>query len=415
VTSNQPLRVTQVPVLPAVTLNPIPLPVAVRPEVPVREVWEWLTVVQQAGNSKEQRVALRERPRYIMAFDIFLESEEKRRDVYQLFQYFYDKVVQYPMYQHASVISQDTLATGTKLYFDPTLTDIRASEDLALFNPMTEVTTYETISTVDADGATLVSPLAADVYAGWYVMPSINWRIDGSAKIDMSSITGSAVLALTSVGTRTFQRPDTTATLTTLDGLTVLDQRPIIAGTVDEEWEQDVTWFDNDTSIQTPFTAWPGPFIKGRRTFKLNRFTEMDYWRAFADACVGRREPFLLPTFRDDLPLTAVPSLSSKFITTSNVQYGRYFFNLRYRYVQIHTDNGIIYRRVDNMVINYDVNGDAETVTIELATALGGSAGDNIISKVSFLNKARLDNDNITIEHEGYDATLTLDVRTVDR
>src|SRR5690606_375641 len=88
----QATRVTQIPVLPLTKPKPIPLPGVVVPEVPVSEVWDYKTVINEAIGSREQRAMLRASPRQRLSFDVVVGNDEERRAVFQML-FAYQKIV----------------------------------------------------------------------------------------------------------------------------------------------------------------------------------------------------------------------------------------------------------------------------------------------------------------------------------
>src|SRR5690606_32770081 len=121
----QATRVTQIPVLPLTKPKPIPLPGVVVPEVPVSEVWDYKTVINEAIGSREQRAMLRASPRQRLSFDVVVGNDEERRAVFQML-FAYQKIVfPFPWYHLSTTLNAAVSADDTKLYFDPARTDIR--------------------------------------------------------------------------------------------------------------------------------------------------------------------------------------------------------------------------------------------------------------------------------------------------
>lgn len=410
----QGARATQLPILSVYTPTPIPLPAPIVPEVPVIETWQYLTVVNIAEGSKEQRSCLRAEPRIQLSFNAIIKTEAERRLVYQMLFKYIDRVFDYPNYVHSTKLTAAAIAGATKLFFDPASTDMRPGESMALFNPTLELTTYVTITTLDADGANLSTGLLFDVPASWLVCPAFHFRTSPIVGFQMRAIDGNFSLKLESTAIRTLERPGASPTLTTLGGMLLLTNRPLADDDVEEMFDKDVAWLDNKIAAPEPKTNWFAPFISGKRQYLLHRPTDMDYWRGVADTLKGRQNPFLLPTFRDDLPLSAVPALSATHIITSNVQYFDFWRAKTYRYLRIVTANGVIFRRVLEALANYTADGQPVSVDIKLDSALGAVAGDNIISMVSYVNICRLDSDEISLAHGPVDTVLTLAIRAIN-
>lgn len=432
ITAIQPARITQAPLLvvnlpiqgtlvtqvPALTLydpTPIPLPSPVVPEVPVVETWEYLTVVNTAEGSKEQRSALRAEPKVTLSFNALILSEAERRNVYQMLFKFISRTFDYPNYVYSTNLTESAEAGDSKLFFDPAATDMREGERLALFDPKLEVTTYAVIDSLDADGANLTEPLAADAHHSFHVCPAFEFRTSPVVGLLMRGVDGNFSLKLESTRVRAVERPDASPTLTTYGGMLVLDKRPLADDDVDEQFDQNVTWLDNSIAPPEPRTRWPVPFVGGKRQYLAHRPAGLDYWRAVAAALKGRQKSFLLPTFRDDLPRVANPALSATSFYSTNVQLFDFWRERTYRYLRIVTQNGVIYRYINEVLAEYDLSGQPLRVQIKLNTAFGGSAGDNIISMVSYANVCRLDSDAIHLTHEEVDTIVSIAVKAVNQ
>ena len=140
----------------------------------------------------------------------------------------------------------------------------------------------------------------------------------------------------------------------------------------------------------------------------------MDYWRKFSDTIRGRRTAFLLPTWRNDLPLYATPALSATVISTSNIFYAKYFVGASARYVMIRSNAGTIYRKVSDIVTHYDLNGQPQYVDLILSGNIGAAAGSNVNMIVSLMHLTRLDSDQIELNHYELDTIVSFNVRTID-
>lgn len=394
--------------------KPVPALTAIVPDVPVTETWSFLTVVDHAARRKERRARLRETPRYSLQFEALVLGDYDRRQIYNILYKYQNVEFYYPMYQYSVKLNASVDVGATRLYFDPTRTDIRAGEQLALFDPYIEQTYFAEIAAVETDGATLATPLSVAAGAAWLVCPAPAFRMPaGSGQaLRMQALAGQMGVRIETTRPRTFQRVPSAGLLTTYDDLVVLDQRFI--GENDEEFDRFVHWLDNGTSIPIPFYYTRTTFIKGKRTYKYDRFTGSDYWRAFIDHCKGRQRSFLLPTFRDDIPVINPVALNSNRVVTDNIQAEEYFGNNAYRYVRIERLTGVIYRKVVDRQLIYDETGTAVALEVRFNQTIGNNVGDNEITKISFVNRVRLDSDDISVIHENMDSFITLPIRTVN-
>lgn len=423
----QPARITQAPILVPNHPTPVPLPLPIIPEVPVTETWNYNTVINIADLAKEQRSSLRPHPRVGMSFTAYTLDEDDHRDLYQMLFKYIKQEFYYPHYVYSTKMQAAAAVNSTKLFFNPAHTDMRVGEPVAFVDPQTHETVLSTtidtaslaprvikVTSVDMDGVTFSEPLSFEVPAHWMVCPASDFRFRMRPGFSMQSISGEVKLDIETTDSRDVVRPGQNVVLPTIDGIVILDKRPLANTSVDDNFDQNVTWLDNDINKAEPRTLWPTPYIGGAREFLAHRPTDIDFWREFADTIRGRWKPFILATYRDDLPLVAVPALSATVLVSSNVQFFDFWRSKAYQYIRIERPNGYIYRRINEVTMNYSAGGAPESINIELNSSIGGSAGDNDITKVSFANTCRLDDDVIKLDHYEVDTFVSMTVRTID-
>jgi hypothetical protein len=410
----QSVRVTQIPALQVSTPTPIPLPAPIVPEVPVREVWQWKTVVNIFEKSKEQRSALRAQPRMSMQFTAYILNEnDEYRNTYELMLKYISRTFNYPMYVYCAQMTAAASAGATKLFFNPAHTDVREGEVAALYDKSLETTTYVTITTVDADGANLSEPLAADVPAYAFISPAPQFRVE-MPSFSMQSVAGDFDLSLIGAQVRDVLRPDQSTAVTLIDGMMLLDIRPLADGDVPSLFDQDVTWLDNGIADPEVKYSWPTPYISGERKFLIHRPGGFDTWRAIASYMKGRQNPFLVPTFRNDLPVIETPALGATQFKSDSIQFFDVWRSKAWRYIRIQSDSGTIYRKINEVLANYDLAGNPVSITVKIDGNIGASAGSNTNMIVSYVNTCRLDSDEIVLDHYEVDTVLSLKVRMVE-
>jgi hypothetical protein len=414
---NKPLqnaRLTQSPVSVVWSPTPIPLPLPIVPEVPVKETWEWKTIINIAERNKEQRSALRAHPRTNMSFSAYILNDSDRRDVYQMMFKYIGMTFNYPIYVYSTKLSAAAITGETKLYFDPAATNLRDNEVVALFDRQLDKTMLLTLSTVDADGGTLTSPLQFDVPEHFLICPAPAFLVK-SPSFSMNSIDGDFTLSLEGAQVRDVLRPNqSSALLTTVDSLLVLDKRPLANSGNKEDFDQNITWLDNEVANPEPRTSWSYPSISGDRSYLIHRPLDLDYWRAVSSYMKGKQKTFLLPTFRNDLPLYETPVLGATEFKSSNFQFSEFWRSKSWKYLRIQSDAGTIYRKINEVITNYDTSGQPVSITVKLSASIGAGAGSNSNMVVSFVNTCRLDDDKVVIEHDYVDSVITLKIRAVE-
>lgn len=110
----------------------------------------------------------------------------------------------------------------------------------------------------------------------------------------------------------------------------------------------------------------------------------------------GRFKALWVPTFSDDLTITAPAGASSTTITVANIGYTRYGGGPGRRDIHIKLRNGAtIQRRILSAV---ELDAQAEVLTVDSALGVAFNPAD--VSRVSWLALCRLEQDNIELLHE---------------
>lgn len=411
----QPNRVTQVPINVLYNPKPVPLPGPVVPEVPVTETWGWKTTLSSAINSQEQRSRLRETPRYTLQFSVLIFNELDRIQIYNMLMRYLKTPFLYPMYHYNVKVDQASIIGGTKIFCDTTKTDVRAGENIAVYDPFLDTTTYLECLSVDPDGFDLVDPLTFDVGLQCQVCPVLTFRILSGASLNMRNIDGDFSVTMESIEPRIFQRPGAAPTLTTIDGILIVPEKNLTNDDVPEVFVHGAEWFDNETSVPEILNEWSNPLIGSTRRYNFDRRTTVDYWRAICDSMKGRQGIALFPTFHDDIPLKDPMVLNSLTFTTENINLYLWYLETNYRYLAIKTANGMKYRRINGVEPHYNLNGDPDYLTVTLASSTGNTAGDNVISSISYMNLCRLDSDDVKLIHYEVDTEIELSIRAVNK
>lgn len=412
----QPGRITQIPAMVPTHYRPIPLPVPVVPEIPMTEVWDYLTVVTSSINNKEQRSRLRENPRIGMSFPVATLNDAHRREVYALQYRMLDREFTYPLYQYSARVTHAQDMGDVVIMFDNTITDIQSGEILALFDPLLEKTHYLNVDVASSIGVTLAEPLPVSVGNTWLVCATRQFRYGRNSGLTMSSVSGTTTFQMETTQDRALHVADVSGLLTTLNGSPLLPDPALIEA--DEVFTRNVDWLDNQSGVPVPRSRWRQTVISGNRAYTYDRRVSTPYWRAFAQAVKGRQKPFYIPTFFDDLPLHAAPALDATELHTSNLDANFYFTdgnNETFRWLRIITAAGVIYRRVNEVKIAYDANGDPEYLRLLLNQSIGTVPGRNNISRISYVYRARLGSDTFTIEHSMFASTISFDIQTVNQ
>lgn len=384
------------------------------PDPPVEETWAWLTDIIPARDGTEQRIALRSTPRRSIKYSFVLESMvERRRQYNRWFKSLASRIV-LPYYQYSTPLTAGSSVGSSSLYFDPARTDLRDGEFALLYDALTDNGYLIKIDTVEVDGITTDAPITFEATAGMVIAPAFTSRLFDKTGLSMYLVTGKIDLAAEALTSRAlFSRPGSTAVINTFDGYPVLDIRPIGTGETPELFQANYEVVDGETGIQSIYSAWPHPAVHTTRQYTIRRLQDpgaMDWWRDFLGGLYGQREPFLQPTWFEDLYLASPPAPGDPGITITGSDYVSLYFPYEaFKRLQIETAAGIIWRKVLSAVDNGD-----GTSALTFDTPLGGGADDVIFDRISYLNLVRLSSDTITLSHGRIRTQIELPTRTVD-
>jgi hypothetical protein len=360
------------------------------PDVPVRERWVFLTDILTTHNGQEQRVSLRPKPRMELDFTVQIIDTAQRLKQYELLTKNIQVQSLVPFYQYATHLTGDTAIGGTKVFFDPTRTNMRAGEFIVAVNPKTEELFISRVNTVDVDGATVNSASSFSLDKSWVAAPAFNCTLNDDSGLTMRKLTGSLRVQAKTFTEPSTLRPGQTAVVNTLNGLPVLERRPLIPAKEQFAFRRDI--IDNDTGARDINSSDLHPRVSGDRKFVIQRVQqplEMDYWRKFFDLTRGAWKPFLLSTYFPDLTLSPgqAPLLqgSSGFTIEEGYYSSLYFPYETWKHIEIAFPGGELHHA---RVISASIQLDG-TAAISFTPALPVDSAYVSPTRISYLTKLR--------------------------
>lgn len=390
--------------------NPAYSPVV--PEMPINEVWSWLTDRIVATDGTEQRIALRGSPRRSFGHRLeFSTRTEVREHVAKLLNGFRAPIA-VPHYQYMTRLKAKAAAAATELVFNPQRTDLRNDGWVLIL----ERDTFELtkVREVTSTGCTLWEATAnayttrANVIPVSVSFPAPNSAISRRSPDTVGSLT---ITAVERDPVFPFVRPGTTATLTEVGGYPVLERRPVgvefedMAVTGEER-------FDFETGKISARSPWLRSQFEGQRQFLANRFFDadaLDYWRVFGDYCKGSVNPFYMPTGREDFDIADEANPGGGTILLAGHDYSaNYWTHPAYRSIAISTKAGTHYAVVTACQTNA---GDDQ---LSFTPALPADAEWGQDQSVSLMPLVRLATDDMRWEHHGMHSFVSFGIRTID-
>jgi len=193
----------------------------------------------------------------------------------------------------------------------------------------------------------------------------------------------------------------TGATLTTFDSFNVLTEIPVAFDLVQEQASSGAEILDAGSVIDKERT-WTASTIRRAHDFEVDDEDDRQWWRKFLATVRGRWLPFLLPTWRRDLAISAGSSAGGDTLdVTSTDLIGLAGFDR----VQIaYADGTIDYHTIVTATDNLD-----GTHTIEFSPVFSGDITNDDDATISWLEVVRLDADAVAWTwREGMTAALSL-------
>lgn len=378
-----------------------------RPEAPVRHVYEWQTDVIRSYNGTEQRIAARLRPRQRLEFTVLLHNDDEIRRWHRFLASSTVGQVTIPAWHDAISVSSSVAAGVTTIPGDFATSDIAAGDTVVLVPPGdgngTEDSGWEygTVDSISDTQVVLTGVTTLALPVGSVVAPAITGKFTGSAGYRQHP-QGAAVLPVTlTVDQQSTIGGNGGTAISTYQGLNVLDRRPLNNSLLETSFHQDVELIDfgHKFSLNTDETP---SRTRTRRVYQIETREELQFWRLFLSACVGRREPFYAPTYRPDL---AVVSNTASAVVVSD-DFETWYADMNCRdHLQVETDDG--------SVSQHYISGVADNMDGTWTLNVDGTISGNVLT-CSFLEVVRLGSDVVLFEHFGHRSQVSVTLETVD-
>lgn len=375
------------------------------PETPVAERWEYLTTSAVARDGSEQRAALRRNPRVSVDYNFVVTTEAERRVMFDLL---YQKIrgaFLVPLYAYAVQISAPVAQGQTVVSYNAARTDIRAGDFLYYTTPDGETGAFEIAAIVGTNALTLAFGTGFALPAGSWIMPALEMTAAVGAGLSMSALGGSVAIAFDALDNRRpLPRPGSTATVQTFDGFPVVTQRHSADASITDQFDGGLISLDEAVDVRRAlFSPQSSVFVGGARSYRVKRNSEaLDYWRDLLDMTKGKRSPFLISTYRNDLEPGA--NVASDELNVIGREYLDKFESNAVKRLEIEAAGVVSWHKVTGV----------STIAGGLRLTLDTPYANADIDRVSFLNLVRLNSDTINVTHEQLDTVINLSVRSVD-
>lgn len=382
-----------------------------RPESPLSETWVYRTDILSSIEGVERRLIISEHPEESWNVQLLLESEtEIRRWKADLFRDA-GTTFKFPLWHESVALTADADSGETVLVGDFSLAEIVATNEVLLVGGDETVGAVEvaTVQSIAAGSLTVSTGISNNYLAGDKVMLLRSVLLPDLLKIERYS-NNAARVTMTPIrfdyGAATGKGAPA---ITTHSSMNVMNRRPLNNDLVSEGFSSEVEIIDWGNK-QVAHKFFDEAKITRELRFIIQTPLERQYWKKFLSECKGRREPFLVPTWRPDFVLAQQPAQGGSVIKVEATPHiiDEYSASLAHDWLYLQTDGVDHLTAIDSYLDNLD-----GTIDITMTTALNNDPDDSTVNVVSHMEQSRLGSDSIRWEHFNTHSVLYLSVTTV--
>ena len=386
----------------------LPLP----PDYPWTETLRWETNVLTAEDSTEQRISLAAAPEITHSVSFTAIDNEETVTMIGALLTTARNAPSVPFYHILTALRADTVVGATVIEVKTQRGDLRAGDAIVIRNRQA-ISEPAKIQSIAGDLVTLTGPLQNAFKAGSYVIPSYELTVDRTQPLARDRVESSKFTFTGRPRKRRypFLSAQNTVALRMLGGLPVLDRRPL--GNDQQNWVFDsgrrFAEYGRTTFNKDP---WKTSFIDVPVSYMLDSFfTPLDlaFWRTFLDYCRGAQKPFMLPTFRQDLVPSVMPSEGASIIMVKgNDLTQTYMETGQLKGLRIVTNAGDHYCTITSTAV---VDDTKENINFDPPLPAGAEWA--IVKEINMIFLVRLKTDEVQFLHYPQYATVSFAVRTI--
>ena len=387
------------------------------PDIPLKEQLKFLTDVFVHKNGTEQRIALRESPRQEFSMPFFLEEGDELSTFDQLVFDWQSRVFGVPVWTEPTRLTAAAASSGVTINVESTaLASYRVGGLVIVWGERKAFDILE-IESFTATTITLKSPLNGSYAQGTLVMPArtavLEQQIQGSRHtIGLGRRQANFRFLDNQVSSSFPDLAPYTVSGGALDGEIVVTELIGVQSEMRETFDRRLIIFDGDTgrfSI-TSTEAY------GRRGFpyEIKVTNRTDLWRVrrLLYALRGRQISFYLATGYKDIRVTQTWQDISNTITIANTGYAKHARGRgRYKFIRIELTDGTVL--MVEVTAFGEIDANEEQITVNITPT--GDVAPESFRRVQFLERVRLDRDDVQIQH--FDslgsATVSFPVRSI--
>lgn len=365
-----------------------------RPQMPLVERLQFLSMVIEAIDGSEQRAALRRAPRQQFDFTYVTGDGVTRQRIDNLLFDWMGKEFGIPMWHEPAALTSAASSGAFSINVDSTSYADYRTGGRALV--MTDEQTFDAleIASIGANSLTFVSALTHNYVTGTKVYPLRSAVCEGLVKSSRYAGDG-ATFTVRFITTDNDVDLASTAAFSTLNSKTLLDDNNF-QDQVQEMLERKLTTIDNFTGTQTQSSSWD----HGKRSSSKVFFsqTRQRTWevRRLLHALKGRVVSFYMPNRAKDLTPTTTISNGATTLNVQNTGYARFIRSRKPRdLIRLNTTAGVQTVRTVTNASEIDVN--TEQLTISVAWSATVTVDE--VERIETLELMRIDSDEIELVH----------------
>lgn len=362
----------------------------------MQETLSFLTEIIPGISGTEQRIALRKQPRQLFEVMYKLDGNDRQR-MQALLMDWSHKVFGFPL-QNELILTTAAVSVGATEY------QVSGADDVdlrvgGLAVIITDANTFDVI-TIASKTDTLITasdPSLNDHAAGTNLMPLRTAHIIRMVSASMAQNNLETFKA-------TFEATDndtgalsgSTAAYSTYNGRVLFDDCNVMAGEITEQYKRRIYRIDNKTGKVSIDSSWDRGKRSSQKGFVLRNRAEILSFRKAMIAIGGRRTAFYIPTFNDDLEVTATIGVGSDTMDIERIEYERFIQSRapKSTFKITFTDGTSLIREVQSAA-----GVDSTTERLTLDTTWPSTRTVDEIVRVQFYELSRFDADNVRIQY----------------
>lgn len=365
-------------------------------ESPMRERLLFATDVMESVNGKEQRAAFRKQPRQQFDVRYQLDGTERQRMQVLLMDWMAN-FFGFPLW-HEAVYLTATVSSGATVYQVTGADEV----DFRVGGLAVVLTDNRTFDIINISAVTATTITAADVSLNGYavgtpVMPvriaRISRTVDGRRALNELETFG---IEFESTDNDTGALTGSTAGFSSYNGRVLLDDCNVVVREMRQQYLRRIFVTDNQSGIVTQASPWDRFKRVHQKGFVARSRAAILALRRLLIALDGRRTAFYIPTFFDDVTVSATLSVGGDTIDIDNIEYVRFAQSRDPKTIMkiTFTDGTSLVRVVQSAAT---VSSTVERLTLDSTWPATRTVDE--VQRVQFYELVRFDTDRLEIEY----------------